>query len=86
MTMLLRDGTHGDAIFTGTYATVDDAENAAKVATRDIGMYASVWKRARDKCPGLSVLTLETERSGRTLRSRIAHIPEGIRAVIACAS
>jgi len=84
MTVLLRDGAHGDLIYTGTYATTGDAENAAQIASKEIGMYASVWKSTRDKCPGLSVLTLETERSGRTLRSRIAHLPEGIRAALAC--
>lgn len=84
MTVLLRDGAHGDLVFTGTYATSDDAENAAQIAGKQMGMYASIWKSTRDKCPGISALTLETEKSGRTLRSRIAHIPEAIRAALAC--
>ncbi len=84
MTMIFRDGAHGDLVYTGSYATADDAASAARVTTEQIGMYASVWKSTRDKCPGLSVLTLETEQSGRTVRFRIAHIPEGLRAALAC--
>jgi len=84
MTVLLRDGAHGDLQYTGTYATSADATNAERVSTEQIGMYASVWKSTRDRCPGLTALTLETERSGTTLRVRIAHIPEAIRAALHC--
>ena len=84
MTLVLRDGAHGDLLYSGTYATTADAENAARVATEQLGMYASVWKNTRDKCPGLSALTLETERSGRTVSIRIAHIPEAVRAAMHC--
>ncbi len=84
MTIVLRDGAHGDVIYNGLYASSADAENAMQVATKEIGQYASVWKSARDKCPGLSALTIESERSGRSVRVRITHVPEGIRAALKC--
>lgn len=84
MTLLLRDGAHGDVIYTGVYETSADAENAMKVAGKELGQYASVWKSIEQKCPGVSVLALESERSGRTVRVRITHVPEALRAALAC--
>lgn len=83
-TILLRDGAHGDLVYRGVYETTADAESAISVVSKQVGMYASVWKSTRDKCPGLSVLTLESERSGRVVQFRVGHIPEAIRAARDC--
>ncbi|MBI2389676.1 MAG: hypothetical protein HYV09_08770 [Deltaproteobacteria bacterium] len=84
LTLVLRDGAHGDVIYTGVYATSADAENAMNAAGKELGQYASVWKSLRDRCPGLSGLAMHGERSGRTVRIRITHVPEGIRAALSC--
>jgi hypothetical protein len=84
MTLVLRDGAHGDLIYRGVYETSADAESAIAVTNKELGQYASVWKSTKDKCPGLSVLTIESERSGRTVKLRIGHMPEAIRAGMAC--
>jgi hypothetical protein len=82
--LILRDGMHGDLLYTGNYATAADAAEAIRVTTDRIGMYASVWKSEVDKCPGLAVLSIENESSGRTVRMRVTHIPQAIRALMDC--
>lgn len=57
---------------------------AIAVTSKELGKYASVWKTTVDKCPGLSALTVESERSGRNHQVRVAHVPEAIRAALAC--
>ena len=84
--VILRDGAHGDLLYTGIYATSADASEALRVTTDQLGMYASVWKSAVDKCPGLSALSIENESDGRTVRIRVTHIPQGIRAAMDCES
>ncbi|MEO7091609.1 MAG: hypothetical protein ABI175_00070, partial [Polyangiales bacterium] len=82
---ILRDGAHGDLVYTGMYATKANADEAIRVTTDSIGMYASVWKSAIDMCPGLSVLGIENESDGRTVRLRVTHIPQALRAGLDCA-
>ena len=82
--VILRDGAHGDLLYTGIYTTSGDAAEALRITTDQLGMYASVWKSAVDKCPGLSALGIENESDGRTVRIRVTHIPQGIRAAMDC--
>jgi hypothetical protein len=82
--IIVRDGVHGDLLYTGNYATSADADEAIRVTTDRIGMYASVWKSTLDSCPGLGVLAIENESSGRTVRLRVTHIPQALRAAMDC--
>ena len=82
--VILRDGAHGDLLYTGIYTTTGDAKEALRITTDKLGMYASVWKSAIDRCPGLSVLAIEDESDGRTVRIRVTHIPQAIRAAMDC--
>ncbi|GAC1375712.1 MAG: hypothetical protein NVSMB47_21670 [Polyangiales bacterium] len=83
--LVLRDGTHGDLIYDATYDSSEHAQSAIKETREQVGMYASVWKQWVDKCPGIGALTLEASLDGRSVHARVAHIPEAIRAGIACA-
>ncbi len=82
--LILRDGTHGDLLYTGLYTTKAFADEAVRITVDRLGMYASVWKSAVDRCPGLSVLGLENESDGRVVRMRVTHIPEAVRAALTC--
>lgn len=82
--MLLRDGQHGDLLYSASYETEADAKTAAHAWTDSIGMYASLWKRIREQCPPLAVLTYESSRDGREVHARVMHIPEALREIRSC--
>jgi hypothetical protein len=82
--IVLRDGSHGDMLFTLVYDTKAHADEALKVTSDAIGSYASVWKSLLTDCPGLGVLGLENESDGRVVKAKVTHIPEAIRAAMAC--
>ena len=83
-TFVLRDGAHGDLIYSGTYDTSAHAQDAARAASDSVGMYASVWKRLVDQCPALGGLGLETNLEGRTIEMRVTNVPSTIHAAMKC--
>lgn len=80
----LRTGAHGDLVGKSLYDTEEHAQEAVDVAKDKLGMYASIWARVLKTCPGLDVVTVENERRGRVVSTRIGRIPDALRALKGC--
>lgn len=84
LTIVLRSGAYGDLIYRAGYDTREHARVAASALSDSVGMYASVWANARERCPALGELQLTAKQDDTRVEAVVSNIPEVLRRVQKC--